>query len=339
MTANLDMLPGSFKPTLPLHMVWLSTNRCNARCAHCSSNSSEPYPDELSTQEAYDLIDQLSEAGVLDLAISGGEPLMRDDLFDILQYARSKDISVGVGSNGAHLSDDQARRLKQSGISRFQVSLDGNSDQHDALRRWPGLYLRVLNSIKKARDAGLTVNICCTINKLNYNSLASFVEFAASLGIRRLNLSRFIPTGRGDPRLDIPDHEWKDVIHECAELKLAWQNELIISTHLSQQILVDSEIRDMPAFIGCQAGIGQGAVSANGHVFPCVLLPLSLGNVREMRLKDIWLTSPTIKALHDRTSLSGHCTICPQRDRCGGCRALAYARTGSCLDSDPRCWL
>lgn len=127
---------GAFVPETPFHMVWIATDLCNARCAHCSSNSSVRSPDELSTREACALMDQLADAGVLDLAISGGEPLLRRDLFHVIAHGVRRGLSVGVGSNGARLSADSARRLAACGVGRFQVSLDGLAPEHDALRRW-----------------------------------------------------------------------------------------------------------------------------------------------------------------------------------------------------------
>jgi AdoMet-dependent heme synthase len=334
-----SMEPGSFRPNSPFHMVWLATNLCNARCAHCSSNSSTSYPDELSREEACDLMDQLADAGVVDLAVSGGEPLLRQDLFEIIAHARSRGLSVGVGSNGAVLSQETAIRLVDSGINRFQVSLDGQAAEHDALRCWNGLFNRAVHTIEMARNVGLRVHVCCTINRLNWQILESFTELVYTLGVSRLNYSRFVPTGRGAYVLDLSSDEWRSVILLCGKLKERYKGKLEIVSHLAQQILVDAEIRDMPGFIGCQAGIGQGAVSANGYVFPCVLLPIPLGNIRQKRFLEIWQTSPVIQALQNRENLQGHCSQCHLRSRCGGCRAVAYARTGDYLESDPRCWL
>lgn len=336
---NKEIEPGSFRSKTPFHMVWLATNLCNARCAHCSSNASTRSPDELGTEEVCDLVDQFADAGVVDLAISGGEPLFRRDLYEIISYATSRGLSVGVGSNGAYLNRRQAQRLMNCRITRFQVSLDGPAPAHDALRRWDGLFERVIRAIEVARSVGLKVHVCCTINRLNWRTLETFTEFVSTLGVRRLNYSRYIPTGRGTDALDLFPDEWRSVIFLCQKLKDRYSGKLEIVTHLAQQILVDNEISDMPAFIGCQAGIGQGAVTANGSVFPCVLLPVLLGNIRDQRFSTIWKTSPVIKALQTRDKLKGQCSTCEVRNRCGGCRAVSFAKTGDYLGSDPRCWL
>src|ERR1035437_3969337 len=177
--------PGDFRPQLPFHMVWLSTNACNARCQHCSSSSACQGPDELTTEGAKDMIDQLVEAGVLDLAISGGEPFLRRDLFEIIRYAVMNGLNVGVGSNGGNITEAQIQGLVQCRISRFQVSLDGFEEAHDVLRCWPGLFQRVIGTIERSARAGLRVHVCSTINRLNFSHIAAFVEFAAGLPIDR----------------------------------------------------------------------------------------------------------------------------------------------------------
>lgn len=323
----------------PVHMVWLATNACNARCLHCSSNSAARTPDELSTAEAIALVDELADAGVVDLAISGGEPLLRSDLIRIVSAATSRGLSVGVGSNGSFLTQAQAHGLWTSGINRFQVSLDGFESAHDALRCWPGLFQRATRTIHVAASAGLRVHVCMTINRLNFMDLGRFLEFLITLPVSRVNLSRYVPTGRGSDQLDLRKDEWRQVIESCVRLRQELQGRLEVTTHLAQHALIDDSVSEMPAFVGCQAGMGQGCVTANGTVLPCVLLPVPLGNIRQHPFLDIWLNSPINRRLQCRTNLKGECGSCAVRDRCGGCRAVAYAMTGDWLASDPRCWL
>lgn len=330
---------GTFTPDLPFHMVWLSTNACQLRCLHCSSNSSRRAADELTTGEVFRLIDQLADAGIVDFGISGGEPFIRDDIMRIVAYARRCGMAVGVASHGANFSAARADKLAELEVGRIQFSLDGLASSHDALRQLSGLHRRVLNSIETAKRAGLRVHVCCTINSLNVDHLSEFVEFLAAINIDRLNFSRFIPTGRGSDRLDISDRQWRDVIEHCRRLARQYDGRLEIVSHLAQQILVDDVVGDIPGFVGCQAGRGQGCVSANGTVFPCVLLPIPIGNIRETSFRQIWETSTVISELRERTRLEGKCLRCAVRAQCGGCRAIAYARTGRYLAEDPRCWL
>jgi radical SAM protein with 4Fe4S-binding SPASM domain len=204
------------------------------------------------------------------------------------------------------------------------VSLDGFAEQHDKLRRWPGLFERVLKTIQTARKAGIRVHVCCTITRLNCESLEAFVAFLAQTGIKRLNLSRFVPTGRGSDILDPGDSAWRSIIERCGALKAAYVGKLEITTHLAQQILVDSEAERMVAFTGCQAGRGQGCVTANGTVLPCVLLPVPVGNIRQASFREVWTNSPTIRAFQNRDQLQGACRKCSLRERCGGCFKIDY---------------
>ncbi|MGO3928290.1 radical SAM/SPASM domain-containing protein [Rhodopseudomonas pseudopalustris] len=326
-------------PEAPYHVVWLATDACTARCQHCSSNSAKQSPDELTTSEAMAMIDDLAAAGVVDLGISGGESLLRGDILDVLAHAKKRGLAVGIATNGAKLTPHRAAALAGLGLDRLQVSLDGFAEQHDELRRWPGLFERALATIATAQAAGLRVNVCCTITRLNANTLEPFVDFIAGLGIGRLNLSRFIPTGRGDDALDPGDARWRSIIELCGGLQRKYHRRLAIVTHLAQHILVDPEAGDLPAFTGCQAGRGQGCISANGTIYPCVLLPVAIGNIRSHPFRQIWTGSPLIQAFQARDKLEGACGACAVRDRCGGCRAVAFAASGNPFSSDPRCWV
>lgn len=337
MAPNVSNVIG-YKPTMPFHMVWIATDACHLRCRHCSSNSEQGHPNELSTTEVKRLFDQLASAGVVDLAISGGEPLLRKDIYELIGYAKSIGFSVGIGSHGAKITRKSAVRLRNASIDRLQISLDGLQTSHEALRLRPGLFARALETIKMALAEDLRVHICCTINRLNVGELEDVVALAARLGVFRVNFSRFVPTGRGTADLDLPDAEWQKVVRRCLALREQYRGIVEVSSHLTQQVLQDAQARAMPGHVGCQAGAGQGCITADGTVLPCVLLPIPLGNIREKAFADIWESSPVNLALRDRTTLKGKCGSCQVRERCGGCRAVALARTGDFLAQDPRCW-
>ena len=331
--------PGGFRPKMPFHVVWLATNACNAKCLHCSSNSGRPYPNELNTKEACKLFEDLSQAGVVDIAFSGGEPLLREDFFELIQRAVSLGFSVGVGSNGGNLSCEKIEKMFEVGINRLQISLDGFGSTHDKIRGWGGLFNLALKSIKNSIKIGLRTHVCITINRFNFEEFERFVSFIASIGINRINISRYIPTGRvGTEILDLNSDQWRFVINKINNLRKIHRGRVEIVSHLAQEILLDSNVGHMPSFIGCQAGVGQGCITARGEVWPCVLLPIPLGNIREKDFDEIWKNSKVIKALRCRENLEGFCGACDSRNQCGGCRAVAFAKTGNYLASDPRCW-
>jgi len=323
----------------PMHIVWLATNLCNARCSHCSSNSARPATDELSRSEVFTLLDELSDCGVLDLAISGGEPLLRRDIFDIIAHAKRRGFTVGIGSNGSTITSVALDQLLQLRIDRLQVSLDGLAPVHDALRLWPGLFERATKSISLAVERGIRTHVCCTVNRLNFSTLEALTTHVADLGVRKLNFSRFIPTGRGTDSLDLTVPEWHSVVTAIDQLRQTSKPQLDIVSHLAQEILLNPKFEEIPVFAGCGAGQSQACISWNGTVFPCVLLPVPVGNIREKSFRDLWRDSPVLKTLRNREDLKGQCGTCVWKVGCGGCRAVAYAKTGDYLASDSRCWI
>jgi AdoMet-dependent heme synthase len=334
---HLDVLT-PFLPAAPYHMVWLATNACNARCVHCSSDALKCRPSELTTREATRMLEELQDLGVFDVAVSGGEPLVRPDLFEVLGHARALGLRLGIGSNGSTITPEVLRRLVDLGVDRVQISIDGVEQTHDRARRWVGLYRRAVRAIESAVDAGLRVHVCFTAHRMNHRELSDVVASAAGWGVRRFNLSRFVPTGRGDASLDLEPTEWKALVEDLERLRRQYAGVLDFSTHLAQLILVDPGLDCVPGFVGCQAGAGQGCIGPEGEVMPCVMLPLVAGNIRDRPLREIWETSDVMVSLRDRSRLKGRCLECLERDRCGGCRGVAYAYTGDHLASDPRCW-
>jgi len=326
-------------PHLPYHLVWIATNACNARCIHCSTAAAKQLHGELTTSEAKQLFSHLASIGIFDIAISGGEPLVRKDIFEIIDYMTSLGIKVGIGSNGSTINSEKARELKRVKISRLQISIDGTEKVHDIARRWDGLFDRAKHSIEVSRQAGLDVNVCMTVHRLNYPELEEVINICANWGVKRFNMSRFIPTGRGDKSLDLHKDTWKELIFEFEELRKHYEGMIELSTHLSQCILVNPLLENIPGFIGCQAGIGQGCIGSTGDISPCVMLPLKIGNVRYNSFGEIWKSSDLINSLKKRSSIKGSCGLCRFKETCGGCRAVAYSYTGDVFETDQRCWL
>lgn len=329
--------PG-LRPQTPYHMVWLATNACNARCVHCSTNAAKRLPGELTTAEAISMFDQLAQMGVLDVAVSGGEPLVREDIFELLAYAIRLRIRVGVGSNGSPVTPTIVRQLKEVGVNRLQISIDGLEETHDRARRWPGLYQKSVRAIELGLAAGLHVHVCFTAHRMNHADLGKVIDCCAEWGVQRFNLSRFVPTGRGTSVLDLAPQEWRAVVGVYEAKRAEYGHRMQFTTHLAQLVLTEPELNCLDAFIGCQAGVGQGCIGPQGQVTPCVMLPIVVGRLRDMPLSEIWNTSPVIRALRERSNVKGQCQTCLHRAKCGGCRAVAYAYTGDYLAADPRCW-
>jgi MoaA/NifB/PqqE/SkfB family radical SAM enzyme len=193
-------------------MVWLATNACNARCVHCSTAAAKRLPGELTTAEAMGMFEKLTSLGVFDVAVSGGEPLARGDIFEILEYAAGLRIRLGLGSNGSPVTPHVVRRLKDVGLDRLQISIDGLEGTHDQARRWPGLFRKSVQAIHMALTEGLRVHVCFTAHRLNYQELGQVIDQCAQWGVRRFNMSRFVPTGPGAKSLDLTPGEWKHLV-------------------------------------------------------------------------------------------------------------------------------
>jgi radical SAM protein with 4Fe4S-binding SPASM domain len=322
-----------FKPSFPLHIVLILSNRCNLSCLHCSSNADKSGSIGYSTPEAKRILDQLADAGVIDVAFSGGEPLLRHDLPELVAYARSHGMTVGTSTNGYPLTDKTAERLKSAGLNRLQVSIDGTQQTHDIIRG-QGSYVKAVAAVQRSVAVGLRTHISFTAMRLNVHHLEEVVRLCIALGADGFNLSQFVPTGRGPEEQDLGPTLAREVLLAWLDARRRYPD-LYMSTHFAG--LADLDLRNETCVGGCQAGLGLGCITAEGDVTPCVMLPLSLGNVRNQTFREIWSRSPTVAELQDR-QLGGACGACEHRARCGGCRAAAWARTGDILAQDPRCW-
>ena len=323
---------------MPFHIVLSLTDACNIRCIHCYGASVKRSPDELSTEEVKSFIRNASDDGLLDIALSGGEPLLRPDLEQIVEYAAKCALTVGVGSNGWLLNKERIQNLKAAGLTRLQISVDGMASTHDFIRQRAGLFDRIICAINEAKRVGLRVNICFTVQRANLNQLQEVFDLALKLGVDGFNLSQFVPTGRGTITMDLTRDEWRGVYEWWGDQRAVYRSQIKMTSHLAMLALIDLTLTKSPLFRGCQAGAGQGAISATGDVYPCVVLPLVVGNIREASLKEIWTNSPVLDRLRNRTELKGNCLSCTLRDVCGGCRATAYATSGDIFGADPHCW-
>jgi len=189
----------------PFLVVWDITRACNLRCRHCYQNAGRPLADELSTSEALELVDELADAGVVALSFSGGEPLMRKDIFDIAARAHDRGMYISCASNGTLITPEVARWMKESGIDYVEISLDGpDAATHDAFRGVPGAFERACTGVRACVDAGLFTCVAATPTRETCHRVPDLYALSADLGVRRFMCFNFIPTGRG---VEIMDHD------------------------------------------------------------------------------------------------------------------------------------
>ena len=323
-----------FRPTYPLHFVFILGNRCNLACTHCSSAAGKDASLGYSTQQTRDILAQMAGIGVVDVAFSGGEPLLRRDLELLIMFARAQGMSTGTSTNGYALTEQRARSLKAAGLNRLQVSLDGTEAAHEKVRG-KGSFAKAVTAIRRSVSAGLRTHICFTAMRSNAHLFPEMLELARDLGVDGFNLSQFVPTGRGalEEGLDPSTAKW---LLQTWLLAKASYPDLHLTAHSSG--LAALAPPDDACRGGCQAGMSIGCITPDGDVTPCVMLPLSLGNINERPLAEIWSRSETIAALKSR-DVKGICGSCSHKEECGGCRAAAWAVTGDLMAEDPYCWI
>ncbi|WP_119681465.1 radical SAM/SPASM domain-containing protein [Indioceanicola profundi] len=323
-----------FRPSFPLHFVFILGYKCNLACTHCSSNADSHGSLGYSTAEAQAILRQMSAVGVVDVAFSGGEPLLRRDLEELIRFARDEGMSTGTSTNGYPMTGRRARSLKVAGLDRLQVSLDGTREAHERVRG-SGAFDHAVGAIRRSLDAGLRTHICFTAMRSNAHLLPEIIGIALELGVHGFNLSQFVPTGRGAAIEALAPSTAKRLLEIWLDAKIR-HPELHLTAHSSGLAALSPDAGNCRG--GCQAGISIGCIAPTGDVTPCVMFPLSLGNLKERPLAEIWSTSPTVRTLKSR-EVSGACGTCAHRMRCGGCRAGAWAMTGDMMAEDPSCWL
>jgi radical SAM protein with 4Fe4S-binding SPASM domain len=320
---------------VPLVLSWNFTRRCNLKCAHCYINATtQELADELTTEESKRLIDQICEVSRPLLILSGGEPLLRSDVYEIISYGASKGLKMGLGSNGSLIDDAAARRLKDAGITTVSISLDSHiPEQHDEFRGVAGAWEKAVGAIKALRENGVLVQVNTTVTQQNYDQIDDIMSLAESLGVENFHLFFLVPTGRGAKIADISPAKYESMIKTV--FAKAARHKLNVRPSCAPQFMRIAKNMglDMRQWIrGCIAGLYYCRVYANGDITPCPYLPIKLGNIREKSFKEIWFGSDMFKALRDFNALKGKCGICEYKLVCGGCRARAYGLSSDFID-------
>lgn len=286
------------------------------------------------------MIDQLADAGLMILAFSGGEPLLRRDIFRLIGRAVERDLVVNIATNGSLISTAMARRLKDAKVSSVTVSLDGASaETHDAIRCFPGLFDKTVNAIRRLVAEDLRVVVSFTPMILNHAEGPDVVRLAYALGASAVNMSEYVPAGRGTHALALPPETLRDVVHQWIAMRREYEGRMQIIWHDCRvALLVPPEEQDR--YSGCGAGKLTARIKVDGTLTPCVFLPNPAGNLRDASFKDVWENSPFLQLIRNRDAIaSGNCGRCEHKHRCGGCRATSMSYYGDPMKGDPSCWL
>ena len=337
----------------PRIVAWEITRSCNLACAHCRAAAHcEPYPGELSFEECKRVIDDIASITDPILILTGGEPLMRDDIWDIIDYANEKGLHPVIGTNGTLIDDDCARKIAEHGIPRVSVSLDfPTAEGQDAFRGKEGAFDETLAGIANLRANGVGVQVNTTITKMNNRLVDEMHDLALSVDAEAFHPFLLVPTGRGEDLVDVEltPQEYEEVLtwaYQCQKTSpmhfkptdAPQYYRIIRQRAAAEGVEVTPETYGMEAMTrGCLGGITFAFISHVGDVQPCGYFDMQLGNVRDELFSAIWENSPVFRDLRDYDRLKGKCGACEYKRVCGGCRARALAATGDYLAEEPYC--
>ncbi|ADG82003.1 putative heme d1 biosynthesis radical SAM protein NirJ2 [Thermincola potens] len=319
---------------------WNTTNQCNMYCDHCYRDAGAKATEELNTEEGKALLDEIAKAGFKIMIFSGGEPFMREDIFDLVAHAKKLGLHPVFGTNGTLITPDVAKKLKELGVMGVGISLDSlDKEKHDNLRKLKGAWDGAVQGMINCREAGVPFQVHTTLMDWNYDEAEAITDFAVEIGAKAHHFFFLVPTGRA-----------KNIEEESLR---AEQYENILTRIMKKQQEVDIELKPTcaPQFMriakqmgmdlrfgrGCLAGISYCIISPKGKVQPCAYMDMEIGNVRETPFSEIWANSEVFKTLRTM-DYKGGCGTCGYKKICGGCRArAAFYHDGDYMAEEPWC--
>jgi radical SAM protein with 4Fe4S-binding SPASM domain len=361
----------------PYVVSWNLTYRCNLACEHCYLDAggaplvgTENFADrsELGTDECFRVIDEIAAfAPECVTILTGGEPLLRRDILEIVRRASERGLWVVVGTNGVRITENVARRLADAGARGLSLSLDALApDRHDRFRKVRGAWRNTVEGAEILNRTGLPFIVQTTAGSHNLGELDAIADFAHDrLAARVWNLYFLVPTGRGQFVSDISPAQYDDVLASLYRIQRKYDRRMLVNAkcapHYIKTVLENagaetdsvptvgesartstwtglSQIRTYSGGAGgCPAGTHYMGIRPNGDVTPCPYLPVFAGTLRSSSLADLWTSSGLFADIRRRTSLGGRCGACEMNGHCGGCRARAYGMTGDLMAEDPLC--
>ena len=351
----------------PFLAIWEVTQACDLACIHCRAEA-RPCRDagELTTEEGMRLLDDVRRFGPVLFVLTGGDPLKRPDIFDLIRHGTGIGLRMTMTPSGTRLlTRERVREMKEAGLARVAVSVDGPEGMsHDAFRNVPGSFQWTMDCIRWAREEGLEVQINTTVTRFNKARLREMAGMVARLGITLWSVFFLVPVGRGSKHHMVGPAEHEDLFHQLYDLskEMPFDIKTTAAQHYRrvymQRAAWDRQNSDAPSPGGAEApfrggpgfstGIGRAAkgvndgnglvfISHRGEVMPSGFLPVSAGNVRQRSVVDLYRDSELFRSLREPGSYAGKCGYCDFRDVCGGSRARAYAAAGNALGSEPFC--
>jgi len=339
-----------------LYLQWDSTDLCNLNCAHCYHNverSSNNFQDKksMNLEEVFSMVDDLKETAkrwdmVPRIAISGGEPLLRDDLLKILEYTQKEEVITNLLTNGTLITSKKAKEIKERGINKIQISIDGIKETHNKIRRKNFAYDKAIEGIKNASNEGISVVAAMTLMKSNMNEFEEVIKNVYPVGAKKVGFKTYIPNpnlGSKDPEF-VNSFEIYNIMNTTLKLVEKYKRKItVLQSDVLWQIFQDGENplikkakKENTWLCGCSAGFRMLSVLSDGTVYPCRRLPLPIGNIKE-GFKNLVLENKVMEGLRDLNQIREN-SLCDKVVHCRGCRAVAYAITGDYMAKDPMCF-
>lgn len=340
-------------------MQWHITARCDQHCKHCYMYDYPTYRSEIKNQQNYEdcleiiddfsnMVDRLGIRGRINF--TGGDPLLRRDFFKLINHAKSKDLLIGILGNPNHITEKIAMKLKDIGIFRYQISIDGLEKTHDELRGKKGAFKTAIRAIRILNKSGIPTVVMFTLSKRNSNELIEVIRLCAKENVSVFDFARLVPIGTGKGMKDdmIIPYEYRElllkVFYEYKRLREKGQrtffgkkdylwNLLYQDLGLLPKLPEDNET----IFDGCSIGSHSFVVLADGKVVLCRRLPIVIGEVPKEKIWDIFINSKEINKFRDLNNFK-KCKGCDLRQFCRGCPAVAYGVSGDQFNEDPQCW-
>jgi radical SAM protein with 4Fe4S-binding SPASM domain len=326
----------AYKPSL---ISWNLTKMCNLRCPHCYLEAGPKAENELTTGECLGLIEEMRALGTEMLILTGGEPLLRRDIYEIARCASSQGIWVVMGTNGVLITAEVVDRMIECGVRGVAISIDSlEPEKHDHFRGGPNAWKHSVRALDLCREKGLSVVVQTTVMEMNYAEIPAMLAFAREKGAWSFNLYFLVQTGRGQRLNDLSPERTEAMLSDLVGWQDLYRPMLVRSKCAPQfkQIAYQRGSLGLESG-GCMAGTQYCRITPQGDVTPCPYMTIVAGNVREKPLGEIWRSSPVLQELRDPSRLKGRCGRCEFKELCGGCRCRAHAAHGDPLQEDPAC--
>ena len=334
-------------------VAWEVTRKCNLNCVHCRAGSERgPYPGELSPSKCLEILDQIRSVGEPIVILTGGEPILREDVFELAEQGTQMGLRMVMATNGTLLTPDIVEKIRASGIKRVSISIDGaDEDMHDRFRKEPGAFKRAVEGIRLLGKGNVEFQINTTVTRHNINKIKDILDMAVQLGAAAHHIFLLVPTGRAKEMVDqeIDALEYEKILHWFYQMRkeVPLQLKATCAPHyyriMRQEAHARGEKVDFKTYgldavtRGCLGGTAFCFISHDGIMQPCGYLELNCGDLKKSSFGSIWRDSEVFNQLRDFSAYRGKCGRCEYLRVCGGCRARAYEATGDFLAEEPLC--